>query len=358
MLPRSCRDSGAPHRTDCDRADSTHRTGGPPIITSYSTAKVAPAARLAYWNDLHRDLFMPMEVLPLDKPSFEAGLRVAMLGDVSIVRTFSRAATIEHNEKHVQATAARHAVMLMPIEGTLTLSCYGRESRLDEGDFALSDSLATSTTVLDSVNRALLLTIPYKMLAIHAPNPDVFFGRRVSGSRGFGHTINNFIRGLWTHLEQGLPPECGSQIANSLLALVATACALEHTADVAESSLAVSRRMQIKRFIELHLRDPDLGAVTIAEALCLSPRYVRMVFAAEHEHISAYVLRRRLEECAKQLVARRWMGRSITETAFDWGFTNTAYFTRAFKQQFGETPTGYRRRRGAEVDGASRAAAG
>ena len=53
------------------------------------------------------------------------------------------------------------------------------------------------------------------------------------------------------------------------------------------------------------------------------------------------------------------MSRSITETAFDWGFTNTAYFTRAFKEQFGETPTGYRRaRRNAEIDGASRAVAG
>lgn len=302
---------------------------------------------------------MPMEVRPLDRASFEARLRVTMLGDVGIVRRCSRAATIEHNATHVQLTAVRNAIMLMPLQGALKLSCYGRESRLDEGDFALSDSFATSTTVLESANQALLLTIPYKILANHTPNPDVLFGRRVQGGRGFGQTINTFIQGLWTHLEQGLPPECGSQIANSLVALVATACAIEHTADIAESSLAVARRMQIKRFIELHLRDPDLSAVTIAEALCLSPRYVRMVFAAEHEHISAYVLRRRLEECAKQLTDRRWMSRSITETAFDWGFTNTAYFTRAFKQQFGDTPTGYRRARIADkMDGASQAAAG
>ena len=51
-------------------------------------------------------------------------------------------------------------------------------------------------------------------------------------------------------------------------------------------------------------------------------------------------------------------GRSITETAFDWGFTNTAYFTRAFKQQFGETPTGYRRSRATELHATSRSAAG
>jgi AraC-like DNA-binding protein len=73
-----------------------------------------------------------------------------------------------------------------------------------------------------------------------------------------------------------------------------------------------------------------------------SPRYVRMVFAAENEHPSAYVLRRRLDEYAEQLCHKLWLGRSITETAFDWGFTSPACFTRTFKQQFGVTPTAYR----------------
>jgi AraC-like DNA-binding protein len=157
-----------------------------------------------------------------------------------------------------------------------------------------------------------------------------------------GPTINAFVRSLWQQAEQGLPPQCGQQIADSLLALVAAAYAIEQAEEISESSLAAARRAQIKRFIETHLHDAELNAVTIAKALTLSPRYVRMVFAAENEHISAYVLRRRLEECAKRLGHRSCLGRSITETAFDWGFTNTAYFTRAFKQQFGVTPTVYR----------------
>jgi AraC family transcriptional regulator, positive regulator of tynA and feaB len=231
---------------------------------------------------------------------------------------------------------------MMPIQGAIALSCYGRETVLGEGDFVLSDSFAASTVVLNSTNHALQLAIPYEVLTTHIPDPEIFFGLRMPGSRSLGQTVNALLRSIWTQAEYGLPSQAGPQIAYSLLALVATAFALEHQTDVAESSLTAARRVQIKRFIEMHLRDTELSAVTIATALGLSPRYVRMVFAAENEHISAYVLRRRLDECAKQLCHKLWLGRSITETAFDWGFNSTAYFTRAFKQQFGVTPTAYR----------------
>lgn len=322
--------------------------GGTRHLRSYSTANVAPAARLAYWNDVHCSVFMPMEWKPLDRASFEAELRFHTLGPVGLVRTVSRAATIEHSEAHVRQTAERNAFLIMPIEGTATLTCRGQEAVLEAGDFALSDSFAASKVVLHSTNQALLLAVPYRVLEMHVPQPEAILGVRVRGRCGLGHTINVLLHSLWAQAEQGLPPRYGQQVADSLLALIATAYAMERTADVADSSLMVTRRAQIKRFIETHLRNPDLNAVAIAKALGLSPRYVRMVFAAENEHISSYVLRRRLEECARQLCQSPWLRRSITETAFDWGFTNTAYFARAFKRQFGVTPSRYRLARSAK----------
>jgi AraC-like DNA-binding protein len=79
--------------------------------------------------------------------------------------------------------------------------------------------------------------------------------------------------------------------------------------------------------------------------LGLSPRYTRMVFSAEGESVSDYIMRRRLEECAHQLTSAPWNSRSITETAFDWGFSSMAHFARSFKEKFAATPTEYRRGR-------------
>jgi AraC-like DNA-binding protein len=176
------------------------------------------------------------------------------------------------------------------------------------------------------------------------PDADALFGLCLSGRHGLGPLLASTVRSIWTHLRQGMPAQLGDGVAKGLLDFVAAAYAMEHRPRV-ESSAASARRSQIKRFIERHLRDSDLTAQSVAERLGLSSRYTRLVFAAEGESVSSYILRRRLEECAHQLTNALWNRRSITETAFEWGFSSMSHFTRSFKDRFDVTPTEYRRSR-------------
>jgi AraC-like DNA-binding protein len=231
----------------------------------------------------------------------------------------------------------------MPVENAVHEQHYGHAIDLAEGDFVLTDSVMPWQTAFGEPNTSLGLLLPYETLRHYIPNPECVFGRRVTGSHGFGQLVGTMLRAIWTQVEQGLPPECGPGLAKGLLEVIATAYAIEHGIDTDESSVAAGRRAQIKRFIERHLRDTDLNARFVATGLGLSPRYTRMVFTAEGEGIADYILRRRLEECATQLRAAPWQGRSITDTAFAWGFSSMAHFTRTFKERFTVTPTEYRR---------------
>ena len=58
--------------------------------------------------------------------------------------------------------------------------------------------------------------------------------------------------------------------------------------------------------------------------------------------MSSYILRRRLEECGKQLTDALWRKRTITEIAFSWGFNNATHFARVFRDQYGTSPRDYR----------------
>lgn len=301
-------------------------------------------ARVAYWNDLHCSLFSPLEVRPLNRNDFAAAFQIDRLGPLAIAKTVSTSATIERTDGHVAQTPERRLCLVLPVRGEAASIHYGREALLREGDFTLYDSHAPSWMRIDDANESLLLLVPYGVLAQYVPAPERVCGLPISGAHGFGHTVAALLRSLWTQIERGFPAQFGDDVARSLLELIATCYAMQHR-DAAHASVAAARRGQIKRYLENHLRDPELNAVAVARALGLTPRYVRMVFAAEGESISAYLLRRRLEECARQLSSALWRGRSITETAFDWGFTNMAYFTRAFKEHFGTTPTAYRRTR-------------
>jgi AraC family transcriptional regulator, positive regulator of tynA and feaB len=103
------------------------------------------------------------------------------------------------------------------------------------------------------------------------------------------------------------------------------------------------RASHIKRMLETRLREPDLSAGTVAHSLRISTRYVHRLFAAEHETISEYILRRRLEEAAERLRSPLWNGRATSEIASDWGFASAAHFSRSFRSRFGRSPTEYRK---------------
>ena len=103
------------------------------------------------------------------------------------------------------------------------------------------------------------------------------------------------------------------------------------------------RREIAQMLMRGELRDPRLSPASVAEGLRISPRYLRTVFAGTGEKVSGYIIRRRLEECAKQIRNPAWAGHTLTEIAFAWGFNSAAHFTRTFHEQFGMAPREYRR---------------
>jgi AraC-like DNA-binding protein len=290
-------------------------------------------------------LFAPIEVKPFDREGFNAALTIAKLGEVSLFKTSSFGAQIERTDRHVGRVTDRLVFLLMPLDGPLLSNHYGQQVELAEGDLVMTESLSPSRTTFVEHNRSLGVLMPYELLTRHIPDAEAVFGVRLPGNRGLGQLVGTMLRALWAQAERGLPAELGGGIAKSLLDLVATAYAMEHRSAVAASSVASARRSQIKRFIERNLRDSELTVRSVATGLGLSPRYMRLVFSSEGESISDYIMRRRLEECAHQLTSAPWRGRSITETAFDWGFSSMAHFTRSFKERFAATPTEYRRSR-------------
>lgn len=54
----------------------------------------------------------------------------------------------------------------------------------------------------------------------------------------------------------------------------------------------------------------------------------------EQGTVSAYILRRRLEECARELGDPKLGDQSITDIAFGWGLNSGPHFTRSFRNRF------------------------
>ncbi len=133
-----------------------------------------------------------------------------------------------------------------------------------------------------------------------------------------------------------------NRVSNSILDMVATSWLMANGRKTSESAVAESRRIQIKRYIEANLRDPELTARSTAAAFGISPRYLHMLFANQDETVCNYILRRRLEQCVKQFSDPLWKKHTITEIAFSWGFNNATHFARVFREHYDTSPRDFR----------------
>ncbi|HVY63184.1 MAG TPA: helix-turn-helix domain-containing protein [Gammaproteobacteria bacterium] len=311
----------------------------------FSTARVVRGAQLKYWNDLHSGLLTPLEIKPFDRSTFEATSSFEQLGPLRLVRTRSAPAVVEHRARHVALTKERRFRILLPTHGRIRVQHVGREALLQEGDFVMLDDSAPYRIAFRERNQALCVAVSPTMLRTYLPTPANLCGLPMAAGNPMNGIVGAMLRGLWAQIERGLPAEQGATLAKTLLQSIAAAYAIEHSVEVERPVVTAARYAEIKNYIEMHLRSPDLGPTPIANALGLSRRYIRLLFAANDDSVTAYIRRRRLEECAFELSQPLWRGRSITATAADWGFRSMAHFARSFKNQYGTTPTAYRRAR-------------
>jgi AraC-like DNA-binding protein len=127
--------------------------------------------------------------------------------------------------------------------------------------------------------------------------------------------------------------------------LIASAYADLPHSRVEPSCVLTTHRMRILRYIEQHLREPDLTPTRVAAALQMTRTYLHRILSDDADSASRYILRRRLEECARELADPAQRARSVTDIAFGYGFNSLAHFSRAFREHHGLTPREYRQRK-------------
>jgi AraC-like DNA-binding protein len=275
---------------------------------------------------------------------FDAQFGMDAIGPLSIRRTLSMPATLESTPRHIAAVSEQRFYLMMPLDSRVAISHCGQQSVLEPGDFVLIDGTAPSRVEFDEPNTSLHIVFHPNDLRSRLPTPENLCGIKGRSSGPFGRAVGSMLEDVWRQVECGFPQEFGFTVAKNVLDVVSTAYALQHGKRFGESISISERRAHMKRFIEARLRDPELTPAYIADYFGVSTRYIGMIFEREEESVSAYIARRRLEECAHQLASSTWAARSVTEIAREWGFGNRAHFSRVFKKRFGSSPRDYRHR--------------
>ncbi|WP_411505144.1 helix-turn-helix domain-containing protein [Brucella anthropi] len=99
---------------------------------------------------------------------------------------------------------------------------------------------------------------------------------------------------------------------------------------------------RIRDYVTENIRRSDLDAADIARRMGCSVRYVYRAFAAQGTTPADFIWEQRLAAAAEMLRNRPSRPGLIAETAFEFGFSSSAHFSRLFRQRYDHTPSQWR----------------
>jgi AraC family transcriptional regulator, positive regulator of tynA and feaB len=315
-----------------------------PLLETFSTAELPPHRRLEFWNDLTGSAFTPLVTDPIDRRAFVGRLTRTQVGEIRMAEARSDPAIVRHSRQHVARCREAIFMLCLQLDGVSINRQQGRESVLRYGDFHLLDSSRPYEVSFQQSNRMLVLSIPHADLVRRMPNPESVVAIPMSGRNGVAGLLSSLLCNFWQQRRTGDETFLSPRFSEAILDLVASVYAGINAAVPAGASIAMARREQIRGYIETHLHDPTLTPGSVAAAVHLSARRLHQLFEADGETVGAYILRRRLEECARAMSDASQRSRTVTEIAFLHGFNNASHFGRVFRERYQATPSDYRRR--------------
>ncbi|WP_346911718.1 helix-turn-helix domain-containing protein, partial [uncultured Roseibium sp.] len=136
----------------------------------------------------------------------------------------------------------------------------------------------------------------------------------------------------------GISNQDAPTVASTTIAMI-RACVSRHPDEIAAAShpMRATRLDMARKHVDAHLKAPELSSDHIRSVLGLSKRRMQDLFEG-YGGVQNYIRTRRLNGCYQAILSDQ-EDRPIMKIAEDYGFSNSAHFSRAFKAQFGWSPS-------------------
>jgi AraC-like DNA-binding protein len=304
----------------------------------FSTEGLDPTQRGGYWNAVNAELFGPLRAeFPPDARS-QANLWAYDFGELRLCRVRGPAHCVQR-EQRCSVSAARGSLKLVYQRAGVSelLHANGR-GRVEQGEWVAFDPTLPYRLSTQSNTSLLIVQIPETLLRNRTMSAIV--PSTLVSSDGVAQTVASFLAWLDSTAD-ALAESVSPLMSEALLSLLLTSV---FSAAPAPSSdvIAEAFRARVRQFIKANIADPELSPASISRHLRCSKRYLHRMFEAEDVTLERYIWRARLELSKARLDAPGAASVSISEVAFDSGFSSSSHFCHVFKATYGLSPSRFR----------------
>jgi AraC family transcriptional regulator, positive regulator of tynA and feaB len=294
--------------------------------------------QFAYWHEVICRAFVPLTPRRAERGTgFAARVETRPLHDVVRAHIRSQPQETAHGPREVARTDGAYYFVNLQVAGTCAVRQGPVESLVHPGEFTVVDTTEPYHFRFDGPWQMLSFRLPHELLDARAGRLRPHLAGRVDAA-GAGGVVRAMMTSLWA---VGDPP--GALAATELEHAFAAAVA---AAVIGPSGAADPRavlRTEVLRYVRSRLADPALSVRGVCRRFGVAPRTLHAAFAAAEGSgsFAATVRRMRLERCAALLADPATTG-TITDVAASVGFPDPASFSRAFRREFGCTPSDVR----------------
>jgi len=308
-----------------------------------STSAFPQGKRLAMWREVYGRNIGNFDIEPIGDAPFDADVTFHRLFGVGIA-IGSRSAAHYRVTPTLAAKGKDVVVLSMLRSGSASVAQFGKEEIIGVGSACVLTSTDPSTSTLHSRGSFITLALSRAVIAAVVPHFSSALGRPVPASNAALRLLGRYLEIVQASGDLAMPAIVG-KISTHITDLAALALgASGDRADAARQRSANEVRLSaIRSDIMLALRRHDLSTEMIAASHGISPRHLRRLFERDGTSFAAFVLAQRLAKALRMLMDRRYDRLSITEIAYEAGFSDLSYFNRTFRRVHGATPSDVRK---------------
>jgi len=301
-----------------------------------------PEARFAFWSDyvsVHSNAFIVPNT-PLHDYRTRATLHER--DDVSIQRAVSDPIGFVRTPQHVARHRADRVRISYCAKVDGGIESGGRAARITNGAVYFRDYRGIGNFWSHGVFEETWLFVPRDWFVESGKVTQGFDGAAFQSDHFLARLMAQKIEAVATHANDSHDSSFHQAVKALRVGIEDIFAARSSDSHRKKLLMKAERLQQVKAYMNRHADDMDLTPDRIADALGLARSTLYRLLQEEGLQINAHVAEYRLTMVARTLRDMAWTGRSIGEIAALWGHIDQAYFARAFKKQFGMTPSDYR----------------
>ena len=285
---------------------------------------------------------MPSTITLLEDGPFEAELRRCTLDGyvLDVLDVDAPPHVVVRSSEHIAHRAVTEHLIIFQLAGSSEFSQAGASAEIRPGDIVVGSSLISYRWTFLQPARLMVLRLDRDRVSVPFGALTALVARPIRTRTGLVAHVARLAGAIAD--DPGLLDGVGGQRLIEGLSAMCEGAFLVAQAGV--EATGASTRERVLSATRRRLQDPELRLDDIAAASYLSSRQVQRVFEAEGSTFGAWVRRRRLEAVQRELKQPSTDSESLGAIAARWGFADQTHFSRCFREEFGETPTAYRRR--------------